>query len=103
MARALENGVVVVHAVTVGDANWLPAAVHNHGSAAIYGPPGAGAPDDGVIAHGKADTAGWVHGEVAPEALRELREADGPLSQPARIAQVEMVALGAPPEAAAQP
>jgi predicted amidohydrolase len=104
MARALENQCVVAHAVTVGEANWLAASVHNHGTAAIYGPPDTGFPDDGVVAHGKPDTAGWVHGEVAIEALRALRDAGAMPSrqwqeQVARIGRVETVELGPAPEA----
>ena len=57
-------------------ADWLPAAEQNVGAAAIYGPPDAGFPEDGVIAIGKPDTAGWVHGEVSLEAVRQVR-ADG--------------------------
>ena len=74
MARALENQCVVVHATTVGEADWLPAAAQNHGAAAIYGPPDLGFPEDGVVAVGKMDSAGWVHGEVALEAVGRVRE-----------------------------
>jgi predicted amidohydrolase len=105
MARALENQCAVVQAVTVGDADWLPPMVHSHGAAAIFGPPDAGFPDDGVVTIGKADTAGWVHGEVAPEAVRTLRDADIMPTllqwqdQAARITPVETLTLGAAPEA----
>ena len=75
-ARALENQCVVAHATTVGPADWLPVAATNHGAAGIYGPPDVGFPEDGVIAVGKPDVAGWVHGEVSLEALRQAR-ADG--------------------------
>ena len=75
MARALENQCVVVQAVTVGEADWLPAAKRSHGAAAIYGPADVGFPEDGVIAVGKADSAGWVHGEIGLEAVRQVREA----------------------------
>ena len=61
---------------TVGPADWLPVAEQNHGAAAIYGPPDTGFPEDGVIAIGKPDVAGWVHGEVSLEAVRQAR-ADG--------------------------
>ena len=101
MARALENQCIVVHAPTVGPADWLPVAEHNHGAAAIYGPPDTGFPEDGVIAIGKPDVAGWVHGEVSLDAVRQAR-ADGMVltfrdwaEQPERIAAVETIALGA--------
>jgi predicted amidohydrolase len=105
MARAIENQCIVVHAPTVGPADWLPVAEQNHGAAAIYGPPDTGFPEDGLIAIGKPDTAGWVHGEVALEAVREARADGTALSfrdwaeQPGFTANVETVALGAPGEA----
>ena len=91
---------MVVHAATVGDADWLPAATRSHGAAAIYGPPDVGFPEDGVIAIGKPDAAGWVHGEVAPEALRRCGPKVPPCfsrwdEQQPRIAQVEAVPLPA--------
>ncbi len=105
MARALENQCIVVHAATVGEADWLPAADKNHGAAAIYGPPDLGFPEDGVIAIGKMDTPGWVHGEVTLEAVRNAR-ADGMVlsfrdwaEQAERISGIETVLLGAAGEA----
>lgn len=105
MARALENQCVVVHAPTVGAADWMPVAAQNHGAAAIYGPPDTGFPEDGVIAIGKPDVAGWVHGEVSLEAVRAAR-ADGMVltfrdwaEQPERLAAIETVKLGAAAEA----
>ncbi|HVL19527.1 MAG TPA: carbon-nitrogen hydrolase family protein [Amaricoccus sp.] len=72
-ARALEGQCVVVHAVTVGEAGWLPPAARSTGAAAIYGPPDVGFPEDGVVAVGKMDAAGWVHAEVPLEAVRKVR------------------------------
>ena len=102
VARALENQCVVVHAATVGTADWLAAATRSHGAAAIYGPPDLGFPEDGIVALGKMDAAGWVHGEVSPEAIRHVR-ADGavltfrdwPLQS--APAAVETVPLGTAP------
>jgi predicted amidohydrolase len=100
MARALEGQCVVVHAVTVGEADWLRAAARSTGAAAIYGPPDVGFPEDGLIAVGKPNTAGWVHGEASLEAVREVR-ANGTVlncrdwaEQDARLATVETVAFG---------
>jgi predicted amidohydrolase len=77
MARALEGHCPVVHAVTVGDADWLAVANRNVGAAAIYAPPGSGFPDDGIVAIGKLNVAGWVHGEISLDAVRRARiEAD---------------------------
>jgi predicted amidohydrolase len=91
VARAVENRCAVAHAVAVGTADWLPVAVRTHGMPGIYVPPDPGLPEDGVIAEGKMDSAGWVHGEVAPEALREARAAARG-AEP--IAEVEIVPLG---------
>ena len=43
------------------------------GAAAVYGPPDVGFPEDGVVAVGKMDAAGWVHAEVPLEAVRKVR------------------------------
>ena len=101
MARAFENQCVVAHATTVGPADWLPVAATNHGAAGIYAPPDEGFPEDGVIASGKPDVAGWVHGEVSLDALRQGRAAGAVpafrdwAEQPERTAVVETVSLGA--------
>jgi predicted amidohydrolase len=103
MARALEGQCVVVHAVTVGDAGWLPAPRRSVGTAAVYGPLDLGFPEDGTIAAGKPNTAGWVHAEVSLEAIRKAREEgsvrilrDWDAAGPA-LAEVEVVALTPPP------
>jgi predicted amidohydrolase len=106
MARALETGCVAVHATTVGVADWLPFAVRSHGAAGIYAPPETGFPDDGVVAVGKADTAGWVHGEVALEAVRQLQQGAAFRhwdEQRTRVARVETVPLGSAPEPEPEP
>ena len=72
-ARALESQCAVVHAVLVGVADWLPPAARSTGAAAVYGPPDVGFPEDGVVAVGKMDAAGWVHAEVPLEAVRKVR------------------------------
>ncbi len=102
MARALENQCIVVQAVTFGEAEWLPAARRSVGVAAIYGPPDAGFPEDGVIAVGKPGTPGWVTGEISLDAVARVRAegsvrtfADWP-GQLRAAGTVETVALGAP-------
>lgn len=65
-ARAAELGVPVVAAVTVGSADWLPAARQGYGTAGIYVPPAPGLPDDGILATGKVESPGWTHAEIAP-------------------------------------
>ncbi|WP_184152726.1 nitrilase-related carbon-nitrogen hydrolase [Amaricoccus macauensis] len=63
-ARAAETGVPVIAAMTIGSADWLPAARQGYGAAGIYVPPAPGLPDDGVFAMGKVDSAGWTYGEI---------------------------------------
>ncbi len=102
MARAIEGQCIVVHATTVGTADWMPAAARNTGAAAIYGPPESGFPEDGVIAVGKTDAAGWVHGEIGLERVREARRNGAApvvrdwVEQAERIKGVETVPLGLP-------
>jgi predicted amidohydrolase len=108
MARALESQCIVAQAVTIGEADWLPAARRSAGVAAIYGPPDGGFPEDGVIAAGKPGNAGWVTGEASLDAVWHVRKegsvrtfSDWPGQARALAAPVEMVALGAPaPEVA---
>ena len=73
-ARAAENQCIVAHAVTIGDADWLPAARKSAGVAAIFGPPDAGFPEDGIVAVGKPGNAGWVTGEASLDAVWRVRE-----------------------------
>lgn len=63
-ARALESQCPVVMSPLVGEAPWSPAVDVNVGAAGIYGPPDRGFPDDGVIAQGRLNEAGWVYGEI---------------------------------------
>jgi len=106
MARALEGRCAVAHAVAVGDADWLAAANRNVGAAAIYGPFEPGFPDDGIVAVGKLNVAGWVHGEVSLDALRRARSeaaVPGPAevaAQDGRLPAVETEALGGEAEPA---
>lgn len=50
LARALENRMFVVRAVTAGQAPWSPALDENTGEAAVHAPMDAGFPADGVLA-----------------------------------------------------
>ena len=86
---------------TVGEAGWLPPAARNTGAAGVYGPPDLGFPRTAVVAVGKTDAAGWVHAEVAAEAVRKVRTEGAVLTlfdwprQAGAAAAVEMVPLGA--------
>jgi len=76
MARALEGQCVSVHAPLVGDAPWCAGCEENHGAAALYGPPDAGWPENGVLAQGAFDAPGWVMAEISRDQIARTR-ADG--------------------------
>ena len=63
LARALENRLFVVQAVTAGRAPWSPALDENTGEAAVYAPMDIGFPDDGVLARTGGEQA-WAIAEL---------------------------------------
>ena len=71
-ARALENQVPVLCAVTAGHSEWSAALDTNTGRAAIYVQPDRGLPDDGVLAELETE-AGWLLAEVDAGAVRAAR------------------------------
>lgn len=71
-ARALENQVPVVCAVTAGASDWSPALDVNTGRAAVYVPPDRGLPETGVLAALDADE-GWLVADVDVAAVCEAR------------------------------
>lgn len=101
MARALEGQCYVIQAVTVGEAGWSPAVDVNHGSAAIYGPPDRGFPENGMIAIGELDARQWVLGDIDVAKVADVRKDGSVLNfahwaeQPgaATLPEVEQVAL----------
>lgn len=74
-ARALENQCFVVTAPTVGLAPWSRALDVNIGAAGIFAPPERGFPEDGVLALGRRDEAGWVRGTLDRAAVTLARTA----------------------------
>jgi predicted amidohydrolase len=101
-ARALENQCYVVQAPTVGDAGWSPAVDRNAGAANIFGPPDRFFPDDGVIATGAINKAGFIYGEIDLSLVKMVRR-DGQVlnhrhwrEQPGAgaLPEVEVVKLG---------
>lgn len=94
MARALENQCVVVHAPTVGLCDFCPAVDENIGSAAIYGPPDAGFPENGIFAETPLNTPGWAFAEVSRDAIAEVRRNGGVLNHLHWAEQAERVASG---------
>ncbi|TXI87090.1 MAG: amidohydrolase [Cupriavidus sp.] len=73
-ARALENQCLVLQSPLVGVAPWSAAVDINVGSAAVYGPPDRGFPDDGVIALGALNQAAWVYAEVDLQEISRVRQ-----------------------------
>ncbi|WP_151718149.1 carbon-nitrogen hydrolase family protein [Gemmobacter serpentinus] len=80
MARALENQCIVVHSPTVGDCDFCPAVDENVGSAAIYGPPDLGFPDNGIFTETVLNQPGWAIATVSLDAVAEVRRAGGVLN-----------------------
>jgi len=72
-ARALESQCVVAHAVTVGFVPWCPAVDENHGMAAIYAPPDGFWPQNGIVASGALDEAGWIKAEIDRRVIAQSR------------------------------
>jgi predicted amidohydrolase len=72
-ARALENQCYVVQSPTVGEAPWSPATDVNIGAAGIFAPPDVGFPDDGVIAQGELNQAGWVYADLNLARIDSIR------------------------------
>lgn len=72
LARALENRLFVVQAVTAGDAPWSPALDCNTGEATIYAPMDRGFPEDGILAQTGAGSA-WALADLDFAALARSR------------------------------
>lgn len=72
-ARALENQCFVVHAVTIGEADWSPALERGVGKAAVYVPPDGGFPDNGVLVQGELNQPGWIFADLNLDMLAEVR------------------------------
>ncbi|PTU31105.1 carbon-nitrogen hydrolase family protein [Stenotrophobium rhamnosiphilum] len=73
-ARALENQCVVLQSPLVGTAPWSAAVDINVGSAALYGPPDYGFPDDGVIAQGTMNQAQWIYADIDLDQIERVRQ-----------------------------
>lgn len=72
-ARAIENQCFLAIAPTVGDAPFLGTLDSNRGYAAVYGPVDRGFPEDGVLARGPLDRAGWLYCDLDPASLDAVR------------------------------
>jgi predicted amidohydrolase len=73
-ARAIENQMFVVHAVTVGSLPMVPAVSLNYGQAAILTPSDFPFARDGILAEGNPNLEMMVIGELNLETIRESRE-----------------------------
>lgn len=94
MARALENQCIVVQSPTVGLCDFCPAVDENVGSAAIYGPPDAGFPENGIFAETPLNAPGWAFADVSRAAIAEVRRNGGVLNHLHWAEQAERVATG---------
>ena len=94
MARALDNQCVVVHSPTVGLCDFCPAVDENVGSAAIYGPPDLGFPENGIFAETPLNQPGWAYATISRENIARVRREGGVLNHLHWAEQVERVASG---------
>lgn len=98
-ARALENQLHVVQAVTVGAAEWSEAVDINVGAAALYGPVDIGFPDDGIVSIGERDQPGWVYGTARLKRAQRVRHSGQVFNfqdwrhQPAAVATIQTLDL----------
>ena len=73
-ARAIENQCYVATTPTVGEAPWSAALDVNRGHASVFAPADRGFPEDGVLASGPPDQAGWVFATLDPALIEAVRE-----------------------------
>jgi len=73
-ARALENQCYVVQSPTIGNAPWSEAVDVNTGRASVYTPVDYGFPDNGILAEGEDNQAGWVFATVDLSEIARIRE-----------------------------
>ena len=73
-ARALENQCYVVQSPTVGHAPWSEAVDINTGRASIYTPVDYGFPNNGILAQGDTDDAGWILATVDLAEIARIRD-----------------------------
>lgn len=73
-ARALETQCATVHAPLLGAVPQCPMIDTNTGAAGIFVPPDHGLPQDGCLALGTLNTAGWVIADVPLGHIRSLRD-----------------------------
>ena len=76
MARALEQQCVCVMSSVIGEAHWSPALDESFGAAGVFCPPDKGLPENGVLALGEMNVAGWTYADIDLNSLKEVR-ADG--------------------------
>lgn len=72
-ARALESQCFVAHAPLLGGIASSPLVDVNTGTAGVFAPPDRGFPEDGVLAKGGPDRAGWLFADLDMGALERCR------------------------------
>lgn len=102
-AAATASRTIVALSLPVGAAPWLLDGLKFTGAAAVFCPPALGLAEDGVLAQGKPDAAGWTYAEIDVRRLAAARAAPalagqdptGDVAGPPSVA-IEIVPLGAP-------
>lgn len=89
-ARAVENHMYVVHAVTVGSLPMVPAVSLNYGQASILTPSDFAFPRDGILAEGTANQESMIIGDLDFATIMEARTFGTvlPLNDSARTAEL---------------
>lgn len=72
-ARALENQIAVLHCPLLGDAPWSPAIDVNVGAPALYVPPDAGMPENGIVSRGQWNKARLLVVQAPLRRVQSLR------------------------------
>lgn len=72
-ARALEGFCITAQAPLLGEVPACPMIDINTGRAGVFAPPDLGFPEDGILADGATDAAGWLFCDIDPAALHRAR------------------------------
>lgn len=101
-AAATTSRAVVALSLPVGAAPWLLTGLKFTGASAVFSPPRAGIADDGILAQGKPDAAGWTYAEidlaacVAEQAAAAVAPEHAGEPGAAAATPIEVVPLGLP-------
>lgn len=74
-ARALENQAFVIQSPMIGANEWFPSVGRCIGRAGIYALPDLGPRENGIIAEGNGNDAGWTYADLDLGAIDRIRGA----------------------------